>query len=1182
MVEMSLLSSGHNSSLEKDIIFAIKEFDIKDDELERAKEFFDFSKELDLDILNTFHYRNIKPRNYCRYSVELFQKLLKIPDTDYTDRYILFLDAIAGNTFGRSISTFFPYTYSSTGDYKRIEHAYRCKYSENDSLSKIYALISQATLESDIPRILVNAAKKDPRLLYKAGKDYCNDKISRAAARLFALAMAFSGDQVFSSDEIEVMENCIKTKTVDLSNKQNNYVEEMVLLMFLTMNKSQVLYGQLAEACRKKYIMFIEQAVKKSSHSYFKENMDSVMRLTGIRSDESNPDNNSDIKFISDRTRAIIKKVVWCAVDSDGFNHPQNSDYAQNSIAFLTFFAKNFPKEYIDVMYCTDESRKSTTLQYLSAFYSSLYEILKKNNPGAITEYNVDFERDIFDLIISREKKICKDYGTEIDDYLRGKTDISSLIYIKDKIYISGYNRYVNDIIDSLKNHPALYSRFIAYKAIQNTFSVRDYVYHQMDNWDDPRKELADFLRILINENIPLPYRFEMYLLIYSYLYIDSRKAAFENAILDLMTENSEKLDDLYSIECPKADVLFRRMYASYLDKTNTNDKNKDRLLTLCSDNSKEVRRTVTEILGRHREYAPDVTGMLSAKKAALRETAVDIISIWGAGEFREALEKAADSEKSAKLADKIRAMLGAAAGENTASQDFTVNSFIEDMHKGGRAKKLSWLYETPLPQVHKKDGTLADDKYMQAMLLAYSAVISPERPAAADRLAAELDEKDLQDFAAQVFSKWYSAGAEAKKKQFMYFAAAYGGSGLVDEMIRCVKDWAENMRGAIAAETIKAVALNGSSQALMAVDNISHKFKHKQVRSAAAEAIGNAAKILGITPEELGDRIVPDLGFDSGKKRVFDYGGRKFDVYLTADLALEVTDEGGKKLKTLPAPGKKDDEEKAKAEYSQFKQLKKQLKNVVAIQSSRLEAALSSDRRWKKAEWEKLFVQNPVMHSFAEGLIWAAYDGGKCDGTFRYMDDGSFSTADSDEYELPEDCTIGLVHPLELDEDTLSAWKEQLSDFEITQPFLQLDRPVYRLKDDEKGKLDVTRFSGKGLGGYTLVGRAEKLGWYKGSVQDGGGFYQFYREDITSKEILPDGTEKLTGCAAEFSFSGLSIGYYEDDITIENLRFYHPGDVARGSYVYDSADDNKAIPLDLVDARYFSEVIYQMEQICK
>ena len=66
-------------------------------------------------------------------------------------------------------------------------------------------------------------------------------------------------------------------------------------------------------------------------------------------------------------------------------------------------------------------------------------------------------------------------------------------------------------------------------------------------------------------------------------------------------------------------------------------------------------------------------------------------------------------------------------------------------------------------------------------------------------------------------------------------------------------------MRVALAVKAVNAVALNGSSYALMTVDNISRKYKSRAVRAAAVDALANAAKHLGLTTQELADKIVPD-----------------------------------------------------------------------------------------------------------------------------------------------------------------------------------------------------------------------------------------------------------------------------------------------------------------------------------
>lgn len=604
----------------------------------------------------------------------------------------------------------------------------------------------------------------------------------------------------------------------------------------------------------------------------------------------------------------------------------------------------------------------------------------------------------------------------------------------------------------------------------------------------------------------------------------------------------------------------------------------------MCSDNSKEIRNRVIPVIAKNKENESDVLKMLKAKKGATRETALGVLELWGAENYNDILLEMVETEKVAKIVDKIQAMLATATSGVLTNGDNAISTsmIVENLHKGGRNRKILWLFETPNSAVHFNNNAVADDRYLQAILLCYSNMVDFGISQEANVLAQDLKKAELENFALEIFMKWIQAGAESKKKWVIYFAGIHGGFNMIEVLQKYIKEWSENSRGAIASDAVMALALNGSSDALMAVDNIAHKFKHKQVKAAANKALQNAADALGITSDELGDRIVPNLGFDENMERIFDYGTRKFKVYLNTALELEVYDEKDKKLKTLPSVGAKDTEDIAKASNAEFKQMKKQLKNVVSIQKLRLETAMLADRRWNVTAWNDLFVKNPVMHKFAIGLIWVAYENNEAVQTFRYMEDGTFNTSDEDEYELPDSCEIGLAHPIDLDEETLSAWKEQLSDYEIVQPIEQLEKKVYTITDEENGKLDLERFKGRKINAYSLLGKMTKIGWYKGSVQDAGCFYTFYREDITKRTDMGNGVIKLEGNAVELQFSGMYVSGEDEDVEIETVRFYKPGTIERGSYVYDKPDDERSIKLHRVSPRYFSEIVYQLETILK
>lgn len=598
-------------------------------------------------------------------------------------------------------------------------------------------------------------------------------------------------------------------------------------------------------------------------------------------------------------------------------------------------------------------------------------------------------------------------------------------------------------------------------------------------------------------------------------------------------------------------------------------EKFKTKLLSCVNDSSKKVRDELASVIEKQ-DWHDDIVAMLNDKKGPVRELAVEIIRRQGANAYTNELNAALDVEKSDKIRGYIGVLLGSVSSSKTVPM-LDINKQVSKLAKSAKSSKLRFLFDDTLRTVHKLDGSEAVEEPI-ALVMCYAGMTSPARSALADCIAENLDPKDLEEFSADIFARWYDNGAETKYKPALYFCAIHGGQKMVDALIRNIKEWSEAMRSAIAAETVFALSLNGSNEALMNVDNMSRKFKHKRVRAAAAEALAAAADTLGITTEELADRIVPDLGFDRNLCRVFDYGKRQFNVYLKPSLEMEVFS-GDKQIKTLPKPGTTDDKDTAEAAYNEFKEVKKQLKNVVAAQRARLEYVLMCDRKWTSENWEKLFVGNAVMHCFAVGLIWGVYENGALKDTFRYMDDGSFTTADGDEFTLPNDAQIGLVHPLELTEEQISVWKEQLSDYELTQPFDQLGRMVFRPDDKELPCNCLTRFEDTTVNSVAMINQMTKNGWYKGDAEDAGAFYYFYREDVKSRSLNADGTTTYEGWGSLLVHSGTSTVIYDyegEEVTLKEVVFFKAGHIPG----YCNHDDEGWMKISDVDPRYFSETM--------
>ena len=591
-------------------------------------------------------------------------------------------------------------------------------------------------------------------------------------------------------------------------------------------------------------------------------------------------------------------------------------------------------------------------------------------------------------------------------------------------------------------------------------------------------------------------------------------------------------------------------------------------LIACAGDTSKQVQELLVQCYIQHPDWDKDYLAMLGSKKAAQRSLAVRVLAGIGAEQYRGALEETLAAEKNGKVLDQISALLGMPVQAVSAGGESS-GDLVTQVLKGGKKRKVQWLLSQPLPAVRRtgENGAPAEEDQIAALFVAYADLGRIGRSDTAAAIAGHLEPKDLEVLACEVWELWIKEGAQSKTKWVLPFTAVFGGAAMTPKLIRAINDWPQNARGAIACDAVAALAISPDPAALVAVDSISRKFKFRQVKAAAAAALENAAQELGITAEELADRIVPTLDFAADGTRVFDYGPRQFTVRLTPTLELMVTTDAGKTVKSLPTPGKTDDGERAAAAYEAYKTLKKQIKTTVSAQRARLEAALSAQRCWESEAWKKLFVENPIMHQFAISLIWGIYEEGRLKETFRYMEDGSYNTVDEEEYTLPDHSSIGLVHPIELEEDTLAAWKQQLEDYEITQSIDQLTRPIYRLPEEQSQSTALETVAGRKLNALSLMGKLQGMGWYKGSVVDGGGFYTFYREDPSM------------GISVELSFSGSFVGGENEEITVYDAVFYKAGTVKHGSYCYDEPQKENIFPLGQVPARYYSEVVWQLER---
>lgn len=805
---------------------------------------------------------------------------------------------------------------------------------------------------------------------------------------------------------------------------------------------------------------------------------------------------------------------------------------------------------------CLEEVDAAGALEMLVAIKSShktLYERLCGQGKNPMLE-------KLIKVVVS-DKQAGYD---EISGYLRGEKPVTVLYPYADSIAAEANNVAGESSI--LERYSKLNEddEFIRRCQILSIMKKSSYIFYNrlvVRGAYDKERTLRVFEGFK-QEGLAIRYQLSCVEMIYDYCYSDSMKASLlkiiEPVFLGYLDDRMEETMEAFQ----GAGATGRFIGIKILSLSP--EKYRAELFGFSKDSSKLVKDELISVIEKQPDWEEDVLQLLKSKKSVEREIAVRLLGVWNNPLHKEALEQALTVEKSSKLSALLKALLNQ-EDEGKDGSPVAAADFIKELHKGGKKRVLAWAYETPFPIVHDLKGGEAEEAYLQAVLLCYASMNIPGVNPDVLRLIKNLSVPELEGYVNTLFDKWIDAGAESKKKWVLYAAAVHGGGEIVQKLLHYINLWPQNARGAIAAEAVKALALNPTPTALLSVDGISRKFKFKQIKAAAGEALEFAASQLGLSKEELADKIVPDLGFNERLERIFDYGERKFKVLIAPSLEIEIFDEQDKQIKNMPAPGKRDDAVMAEAAYTEFKLMKKQMKTTVSNQKLRLEQALSAERKWSIEAWKSLFVKNPIMHQFAISLIWGVYEEKELIQTFRYMEDGTFNTEEEDEYELPERGFIGLVHPLELSEDSKEAWLSQLEDYEVTQSVDQLKRQIYSLTEEEIGKKQLERFGGCIINDLSLAGKLQSLDWYRGSVQDAGGFYTYYREDPS------------VGMGVELHFSGSFIGGQNDDVTVYGARFYKAGTVKRGSYVYEEADLNKTIVLEEVPPRYFSEIVYQL-----
>ncbi|MBB4745872.1 DUF4132 domain-containing protein [Actinoplanes lobatus] len=362
----------------------------------------------------------------------------------------------------------------------------------------------------------------------------------------------------------------------------------------------------------------------------------------------------------------------------------------------------------------------------------------------------------------------------------------------------------------------------------------------------------------------------------------------------------------------------------------------------------------------------------------------------------------------------------------------------------------------------------------------------------------------DLARFAWGVFEAWLAAGANGRQGWALDALGLVGDDEVVRRLTPLIMEWPGQSGHARAVTGTGILAAIGTDVALTHLQRIVERSRFNGLRAAAERQVAHVAETMGLTAEQLADRLVPDLGLDGDGSLTLDYGPRRFVVGFDEELKPFVVDGAGKRLKNLPKPGARDDAERATAASQRFTALKKEVRALAGDQIRRLERAMVTGRRWPEEEFRRYFAGHPLVRHLTRRLLWGRFDGsGALIGGFRVAEDGTFADVHDDVTTIAGDEMIGVVHPVHLGA-ALSLWSEVFTDYQIVQPFTQLGRETAALTPAEAAGCKITRFRGRRVPTGAVLG-LERRGWRRERPLDGGVQVQITVSPVDGLEVVLD-----------------------------------------------------------------------------
>ena len=278
------------------------------------------------------------------------------------------------------------------------------------------------------------------------------------------------------------------------------------------------------------------------------------------------------------------------------------------------------------------------------------------------------------------------------------------------------------------------------------------------------------------------------------------------------------------------------------------------------------------------------------------------------------------------------------------------------------------------------------------------------------------LDKESFLSFAENIYR-------ETNKETAQLIYGLYGGYEALEEIYK--KDGESKL-------FFNILSLNKENEyTIKILFNIYNNAKKMASKNNALDILIEIAKNKKIPFYNLELKYNSNIGFDKNSEKILD---ENYKLILNNDYSVSIFDiKENKILKSIP---RNLDENKKQ----NIKNIREQVSNMIKKFSYILNKLLIAGDKYDYDFFKEVFIDNPIMNKFDLSLIWNLYDkNNNFITTFRYSGDGSYTNSNDEEVKIDNSSFISLASPIEMEEETITKWRQQLQDYELSQPINQL-----------------------------------------------------------------------------------------------------------------------------------------------